>query len=149
MSEHLATITWKRTSADFAVESYNRAHQWAFDAGVVVPASAAPAYRGDTDRVDPEEGLVASLSSCHMLTFLFEAARKRFVVDSYEDQAVGVMTKGDAGKLWVSRVTLRPRVTWSGEKRPSAEDIMQLHHRAHENCFIANSVKTEIVIEPQ
>jgi organic hydroperoxide reductase OsmC/OhrA len=84
-----------------------------------------------------------------MLTFLFEAARKRFVVDSYEDQAVGVMTKGEAGKLWVSRVTLRPRVTWSGEKRPSAEDIMQLHHRAHENCFIANSVKTEIVIEPQ
>jgi organic hydroperoxide reductase OsmC/OhrA len=147
MSEHTATIRWTRTTPNFAVERYNRAHEWRFDSGVVVPASAAPLYRGDADRVDPEEALVASLSGCHMLTFLFEAARKKWVVDSYEDAAVGVMTKNELGKLWVSRVVLKPRVVFSGDRQPSSEELAQLHARAHENCFIAQSVKTEVVVE--
>jgi organic hydroperoxide reductase OsmC/OhrA len=149
MSEHVATISWKRSSADFAPQTYNRSHEWRFDCGVVVPASASPLYRGDADRVDPEESLVAALSSCHMLTFLFEAARKKFVVDSYDDAAVGVMTKNERGKLWVSQVTLRPKVLFGGTKQPSREEIAQLHELAHEGCFIAHSVKTEVVIEPQ
>jgi organic hydroperoxide reductase OsmC/OhrA len=144
MSEHLATITWKRSSADFTAQTYNRSHTWTFDSGVTVPASASPVYRGDKDRVDPEEALVAALSSCHMLTFLFEAARKRFVVDSYDDAAIGVMTKNERGKLWVSRVTLRPKVRFSGELQPSAAELAALHEHAHENCFIAQSVKTEV-----
>ena len=147
MSEHIATISWKRSSAEFTAETYNRGHEWKFDSGVVVPASASPLYRGDVDRVDPEEALVAALSSCHMLTFLFDAARKKFVVDSYEDAAVGIMTKNERGKLWVSRVTLRPKVTFAG-RQPSAEELHTLHEHAHANCFIANSVKTEVLVEP-
>jgi organic hydroperoxide reductase OsmC/OhrA len=147
MSEHAATISWTRTSADFTYESYNRAHEWRFDSGVVVPASAAPGYLGDAERVDPEEGLVAALSSCHMLTFLAVAARKRYLVDAYEDAAVGVLTKNEQGKLWLSRVTLRPRIVFSGVKQPSDDELRALHRTAHENCFIALSVKTEVVIE--
>jgi organic hydroperoxide reductase OsmC/OhrA len=149
MTEHFATIRWQRTTPDFATERYNRAHEWTFDSGVVVPASAAPLYRGDADRVDPEEALVAALSSCHMLTFLFEAARKKLIVDKYEDAAVGVMSKNERGRLFVSRVTLRPQVTFGGEHAPTAQEISELHHRAHEGCFIAQSVKTEVVVEPQ
>jgi organic hydroperoxide reductase OsmC/OhrA len=149
MSEHIATISWKRSSAEYTTETYNRGHDWKFDSGVVVAASASPLFRGDADRVDPEEALVAALSSCHMLTFLFDAARKKFVVDSYEDAAVGVMTKNERGKLWVSKVTLRPKVTFGGTKQPSAEEIAAMHHHAHENCFIAQSVKTEVRIESQ
>jgi organic hydroperoxide reductase OsmC/OhrA len=146
MSEHLATISWKRSSADYTAQTYNRGHEWKFDSGIVVPASASPLYRGDADRVDPEEALVAALSSCHMLTFLFEAAREKYVVESYDDAAVGVMTKNERGKLWVSRVTLNPKVVFGGTKQPSAEQLAVLHERAHEGCFIANSVKTEVVI---
>src|SRR5688500_9156474 len=101
MSEHTASVRWRRSSAEFTYESYNRAHEWHFDGGVSVPASAAPAYRGDVERVDPEEAFVAALSSCHILTFLAVAARKRFVVESYEDDAVGTMSKNEAGRLWV------------------------------------------------
>ena len=147
MSEHRATILWKRSSADYTAQTYNRSHEWHFDGGVVVPASAAPLYRGDAERVDPEEALVAALSSCHMLTFLFEAARAKFVVDSYEDAAVGVMTKNERGKLWVSRVTLRPHARFGGDKQPTAAELAELHERAHESCFIAQSVKTEVVVE--
>ena len=149
MSDHIATIQWTRTTPDFVPERYNRSHVWRFDSGVQVPASAAPGYRGDTDRVDPEEALVASLSSCHMLTFLFEAARAKLTVDSYEDNAVGVMTKNEQGKLWVSRVTLRPKIVFGGERPPSAQELARLHQRAHDGCFIAHSVKSEVVIEPQ
>jgi len=148
MSEHRATIAWKRTSADFKYDTYNRAHVWHIDGGIDVPASAAPEYRGAMDRVDPERALVASLSSCHMLTFLAIAARKRLVVDAYEDEASGVMTKNAKGKLFVSHVTLRPKITWAGEA-PSAEEIDKMHHLSHEECFIANSVLTEIAIEPR
>jgi organic hydroperoxide reductase OsmC/OhrA len=149
VSEHTATIRWTRRTPDFAVESYDRNHQWEFDSGVVIGASSAPAYRGDPTRVDPEEALVAALSGCHMLTFLFVAARKKFVVDSYEDAAVGVMTRNAQGKFWISRVTLRPTVVFSADKRPTPEELAALHHAAHEDCFIAQSVKTEVVIEPQ
>ena len=150
MSEHVATVRWHRQTPDFKYETYNRAHDWIFpEKDVTVPASAAPAYKGEPTRVDPEEAFVASLSSCHMLTFLALAARKRFVVDRYEDEAVGVMAKNGEGRFWVSEVTLRPKVAFSGDKMPSAADLEELHHGAHEQCFIANSVKTEIRVEPR
>lgn len=148
MSEHRATISWKRSSADFTYDSYNRDHVWHIDGGIDVPASSAPEFRGTMARVDPERALVASLSSCHMLTFLAIAARKRLVVDAYEDAASGVMTKNAKGKLFVSHCTLRPKIVWGGPP-PSAEEIGKLHHLAHEECFIANSVLTEITVEPQ
>lgn len=149
MSEHHATITWKRETPDFDYETYNRDHDWSFDAGISVRASAAPAYKGGESCVDPEEAFVASLSSCHMLTFLAIAARKRYVVESYEDQAVGVLARNDAGSLAVTRVTLRPAVRFSGDRQPNADDLARLHDQAHHACFIANSVKTEVVVEPR
>ncbi len=149
MSEHTATIAWRRETPDFAYETYNRDHDWSFDAGVTLRASANPAYLGSVSCIDPEEAFVASLSSCHMLTFLALAAKKRYLVDGYKDQAVGVLDKDSAGHLAMTRVTLRPQVAFSGEKIPSPEELRQLHERAHHACFIANSVKTEVVVEPQ
>ena len=149
MSEHHATIEWRRETPDFAYETYNRDHDWSFDAGITVRGSAAPAYLGSASCVDPEEAFVASLSSCHMLTFLALAAKKRYVVDGYHDEAVGVLAKDTAGNLAITRVTLRPRVTFGGEKVPGDEEVRQLHDRAHHACFIANSVKTEVLVEPQ
>ena len=146
MSEHIAEVRWRRETSGFAYEEYNRGHTVTFDSGVVVPASAAPAFRGDPDRVDPEEMLVAALSNCHMLTFLALCAKKRLVVDSYEDRAVGVMTKNEAGKMWISRVDLHPRVAFAPGVVVDAATMGSLHHRSHEECFIANSVKTEIVV---
>ena len=148
MSEHHATIDWKRLTADFAYETYNRDHDWTFDAGVTVRGSAAPAYKGSESCVDPEEAFVASLSSCHMLTFLALAAKKKHVVDAYHDQAVGILAKDTAGNLAITKVTLRPKVRFSGEKQPAPEELRQLHDRAHHACFIANSVKTEVIVEP-
>ena len=149
MSEHHASIRWARTSADFLYDTYNRAHEMRFNKGtVVVPASAAPAFKGDIDRVDPEEAFVAALASCHMLTFLAICARKRIVVDSYEDDAVGVMEKNANGKLWVSRVTLQPRITFAEGTSPSAAILADIHHKSHEECFIANSVKTDVSVKP-
>ena len=148
MSEHRATIDWKRESQGFGYDTYNRGHRWSFDGGVEVAASAAPAYRGDPDRVDPEEAFVASLASCHMLTFLAIAARQRFVVDSYSDQAIGFMEKNEKGRLAITRVTLRPKIAFGGEKPPSGEQLAKLHELAHEQCFIANSVLTQISVEP-
>jgi organic hydroperoxide reductase OsmC/OhrA len=149
MSEHTATIAWRRETPDFAYETYNRDHTWSFDAGITVRASANPAYLGGASCVDPEEAFVASLSSCHMLTFLALAARKRYVVDDYRDHALGILDKDPAGHLAMTRVTLRPGVAFSGEKIPSPEELRQLHHQAHHACFIANSVKTEVIVEPQ
>ena len=149
MSEHKVTVDWKRETPDFAYETYNRDHDWSFDAGITVRASANPAYLGSERCVDPEEAFVASLSSCHMLTFLAMAARKRYIVDSYKDQAVGILDKDPAGHLAMTRVTLRPQVAFGGEKIPSPEELRQIHERAHHACFIANSVKTEVVVEPQ
>ena len=112
-------------------------------------ASAAPAYLGNPKLVDPEEAFVASLSSCQMLTFLAIAAKKKFVLDEYLDEAIGYMEKNAEGKLAITRVTLRPRLKFSGEKQPTAQEIEEMNHAAHEQCFIANSVKTEIKVEPQ
>lgn len=147
MHEYRATTSWRRTSADFTYETYNRAHEVTFGGGEVVGWSAAPEFKGDANRVNPEEAYVASLSTCHMLTFLAVAARKRFTVDSYVDEAVGVMEKGAQGKYWVSRVTLRPKVAFSGDRQPSSQEISELHHAAHENCFVANSVKSAVTVE--
>ena len=147
MSEYKVNVTWKRTSAGFTYEEYNREHTWSFDAGIQVRASAAPAFRGKTDCVDPEEAFVASLSSCHMLTFLAIASRKRLVVDSYDDDAVGIMEKNAQGKLAVTRVVLRPKIRFSGAT-PSAEELAKLHDQSHHACFIANSVLTEVTVEP-
>lgn len=149
MSEHKATIEWKRETPDFNPETYNRDHDWTFDAGITVRGSAAPAYKGGESCVDPEEAFVASLSSCHMLTFLAIAAKKKHVVDSYHDEAVGHLEKNEAGQLAITRVTLRPKVQFSGDRIPSAEDLQRLHDSAHHHCFIANSVKTEVAVEPQ
>jgi organic hydroperoxide reductase OsmC/OhrA len=149
MSEHTVAVAWKRETADFSYQSYNRDHDWTFDAGVIVRASASPAYLGNTQCVDPEEAFVAALSSCHMLSFLAIACKKRFVVDDYHDDAVGILDKDPAGQLAITRVTLRPRVQFSGEKIPTPADIAQMHEQAHHVCFIANSVKTEVLVEPR
>jgi organic hydroperoxide reductase OsmC/OhrA len=110
----------------------------------MVTATAAPAYLGDPAHVNPEEAFVASLSSCHMLTFLAIACKQKFVLDSYEDEAVGHLEKDADGKLAITRVELRPRITWDDDRKPSADELDKMHHAAHENCFIANSVKTEV-----
>jgi organic hydroperoxide reductase OsmC/OhrA len=145
MSEHRATVTWKRTSPGFTYEEYNRDHQWTFDGGIHVRASAAPEFRGVIDCVDPEEAFVASLSSCHMLTFLAIAARKRLVVDAYEDHAVGHMEKNDQGRLAVTRVDLHPRVRFSGSE-PTPEELHAIHEQSHKDCFIANSVLSKVTV---
>lgn len=148
MSEHHATISWQRTSDTFDYDAYNRAHEWSFEGGVTVPASAAPGFRGTPERVDPEEAYVAALSSCHMLTFLAIAAKKRLVVDGYEDAAVGWLEKNDAGQLAITRVVLKPRVVFGGEDAPADEELARMHDKAHHGCFLANSVRTEITVEP-
>ena len=148
MSEHHASIVWRRTSQDYTYQTYNRAHEWRF-AGTTVPASATKEYRGDPDRVNPEEALVAALSSCHMLTFLAIAAKRKLPLESYSDDAVGFMEKNEAGRLAITRVTLRPKIAWSAGITVPREDLDKMHHEAHEGCFIANSVKTEVTVEQQ
>jgi organic hydroperoxide reductase OsmC/OhrA len=151
MSEHKATIRWKRTSEDFLRGKYSREHTWAFDGGLTVQASASlsevPVPYSNPANVDPEEAFVAAVSSCHMLTFLFLAYKAGFQIDSYEDDAVGVMTPNEQGRRWVSAITLRPKIGYSGSKRPTAEEEQRLHHESHEQCFIANSIKTEVRVE--
>ena len=150
MSEHHASAVWKRTSPDFTYESYNRAHEVRFKHGaIVLPASSAPAFRGDADRVDPEEAFVSSLCTCHMLTFLAICARKRLTVDSYEDDAVGVLEKGENGKLWIARVTLRPRIVFAPDVSVNDEMLAEIHHKSHEECFVANSVLTSVTVVPR
>jgi organic hydroperoxide reductase OsmC/OhrA len=151
MSTYTAAIRWTRMAdSDFAKGQYSRAHEWAFDGGAVVAASPSPhivpAPWSDPAGVDPEEAFVASLSSCHMLVFLDLARRDGWVVDSYVDAAVGALEKRGDGKMAMTRVTLRPRIAWQGTW-PSQTTIADLHHRAHEACFIANSVTTEVVVE--
>src|SRR4051812_44523797 len=152
MSIYSATIRWNRTDeGDFAKGQYSRAHKWEFDGGLIVPASPSPHVVpqpwSDLHAVDPEEAFVASLSSCHMLFFVDFARRAGFVVDEYVDEAEGVLEKRADGKMWMSRVTLRPRVTW-GSTAPDEAAIADLHHRAHEACFIANSVTTDVTVAP-
>jgi organic hydroperoxide reductase OsmC/OhrA len=149
MSEHKITLTWQRGDTPFEYQKYSRDHTWKFDGGHEMQASAAPAYLGNQKFVDPEEAFVASLSSCQMLTFLAVACKKKFVIDEYVDEAVGHMEKNAEGKLAITRVTLRPRLKFSGEKQPTAQDIEEMNHAAHDQCFIANSVKTEVTVEAQ
>jgi organic hydroperoxide reductase OsmC/OhrA len=145
VSEHRATVHWER-SGEFRYESYSRGHRLEFDHGLTIAGSAAPENIPPTARgaagVDPEQAFVAALSACHMLWFLHLACSAGFVVDAYQDDAVGTLDK-----TWMSRVRLRPRVTFSG-KAPSQDELKELHEKAHEKCFIANSVKTEVSIEP-
>ena len=151
MSEHKAIIRWNRVGPDFLKDKYSREHSWTFDGGLTVAASPSPsvvpAPWSNAASVDPEEAFVASISSCHMLTFVWLASRAGFVCDSYEDEAGGVMTKNERGVPWVSTVTLRPRLAWSGDKLPTPADLERLHHAAHEQCFIAKSVNTEIIVQ--
>jgi len=150
MSEHRASIAWKLTGPNFRKGHFSREHTWTFDGGVTVPASPSttviPAPWSNPEGVDPEEALVASIASCHMLTFLWVAARQGFEIESYADEAVGVLTKNERRIPWVSAVTLHPRVVYAGDKRPTHEEEAQLHHAAHDQCFIANSVKTAITV---
>ena len=153
MSEYKATIKWQRTSPDFLKGRYSREHTWTFDGGATVPASSSPhvvpAPWSNPACVDPEEAFVAAISSCNMLTFLYLASRQGFQIDSYEDEAVGVMAKTEKGVPWISSVTLNPKIVFSGDKMPAPADEKQLHHLAHEQCYIANSVKTEIAVHPK
>jgi organic hydroperoxide reductase OsmC/OhrA len=151
MADYTATVTWERAGARFADNRYSRAHRWRFDGGAVIPASSSPhvvpAPLSDPAAVDPEEAFVASLSSCHMLFFLYFAAKGGFVVDTYEDGAVGHMEKNAAGRPAITRVVLRPRVAFSGDRTPSPEEVRQMHDRAHHECYIANSVRTEVSVD--
>lgn len=146
MSEHKARISWRRETPDFTPQSYNREHTWSFDDAFQVRASAAPDYRGDAELVDPEQGYVAALSSCHMLTFLALASKRGFTVDSYTDNAVGHLERNDEGRMAMTRVELRPSITFAAQAAPSDADLTILHEKAHKYCFIANSVRTEITV---
>ncbi len=153
MSSYTATVLWtKDASAAFVDNKYSRAHVWAFDGGITVPASSSPSVvplpLSKPDAVDPEEAFIASLSSCHMLFFLFHAARFGAVIERYEDKAEGVISK-EGTMLWMSKVTLKPKITWGAGKVPSAAELETLHDKAHHDCYIANSVKTEVTVEPQ
>jgi organic hydroperoxide reductase OsmC/OhrA len=150
MSEYKATIKWLRTSSDFLKGKYSREHTWTFDGGVTVPASSSPSVvpvpYSNPAHVDPEEAFVAAISSCHMLTFLYLASKQGFQIDSYEDESIGVMAKNEKGVPWLSLVTLNPKIVFNGDKLPTPTDEKHLHHLAHEQCFIANSIKTELVV---
>lgn len=153
MHQYEAKISWSRNGAKFSDNRYSRGHEWAFDGGIRIPASASPALvpapLSVAEAIDPEEALVAAASSCHMLWFLFLAAKRGFVVESYEDGAFGVMEKNEKGKFAFSRITLRPKIQFSPDKAPSAAELAALHHAAHEECNIANSLKSEVVVEPK
>ncbi len=150
MSEHHAGVSWKRTSADMTYDTYNRTHEVLFNDGtIVLPGSAAPGFLGDADRVDPEEAFVGALSSCHMLTFLAICSRQRLIVDTYEDSAVGHLEKGPDGRLWVTRVTLKPHVKFAPGIDVDVATLTEIHHKSHEGCFVANSVKTAVTVEPR
>jgi organic hydroperoxide reductase OsmC/OhrA len=144
MSEHTAHISWKHGNEAFTYKTYSRNHLWDFGDGHTLAASAAPAYLGDPSRVDPEQAFVAALASCHMLTFLAVAALEGIVVENYEDAAIGHLEKGESGKMEITRVELHPSITFAPDTEISGEHLRALHHKAHAECFLANSVKTKI-----
>lgn len=150
MARYTAYVAWERNGEQFTDNRYSRRHQWQFDGGVTVRASSSPHVvpepLSDPAAVDPEEAYIAAISSCHMLWFLSLAARRGFVIDSYEDRAKGIMEEDETGRPFISEVTLRPRLAYDRNASPDSEEESELHHLAHEKCFIANSVKTEIVI---
>lgn len=151
MHRYGARIAWTRDGAKFTDNRYSRGHEWSFDGGVTVRASSSPLTvkvpYSVAAAVDPEEALVAATSSCHMLWFLSLAGRQGFVVDRYSDDAFGVMEKNADGKVAFTRITLRPHIDFAGDRVPSADEIAALHHQAHEECFIANSLKCDVVVE--
>ena len=151
MSEHHATIRWENKGPDFLKGKYSREHTWTFDGGMTVNASPSPLVvpvpLSNPAYVDPEEAFVASVSSCHMLTFVHLASRQGFQVDSYVDEAIGMMEKNEKGVPWVSTIRLQPQISYGGQKLPTPADEERLHHQAHEQCFIANSVKTKVTVE--
>ena len=153
MSEHVATVEWSRGDQPFSDNRYSRAHDWRFDGGAVVRGSSAPssvaAPMSDPAAVDPEEALVAAVSSCHMLFFLAYAGKAGFVVDDYHDDAVGRMGRDERGKISITEGVLRPAVVFAGETRPDAVALAALHHRAHEACYIANSIRAGVTVEPR
>jgi organic hydroperoxide reductase OsmC/OhrA len=148
MAEHTATVVWQRGNQPFIDNAYSRGHEWSFDGGATVPASASPDIvplpMSVAENVDPEEAFVASLSSCHMLFFLSIAARRGYIIDSYTDAAIGYTGQID-GRTAVTKVILEPRISFAGEKIPTAEEIQKMHEKAHDLCFIANSVRTEVI----
>jgi organic hydroperoxide reductase OsmC/OhrA len=152
MSEYKVFVSWKKSGQDFIKGRYSREHRWTFDGGLTVAASSSPSVvpvpYSNPVAVDPEEAFVAAISSCHMLTYLYYASREGFQVESYDDHAVGHMTKDEKGVPWMSSVSLQPRIVYSGAKLPAAEDEERLHHVAHEQCYIANSIKTQVSVEP-
>lgn len=152
MSEYSARVTWQRGDANFLDNRYSRGHRWEFDGGACVPASSSPHVvpvpLSVEANVDPEEAFVASLSSCHMLFFLSLAAQQGFLVDSYVDNAVGLMGKDTDGRMAMLRVVLRPAIEFGGERQPTVAQLEALHHQSHDLCFIANSVKTDVAVEP-
>lgn len=152
MSDHLATITWHRNAADFLDDRYSRAHQWTFDGGIEVAASSSPSVvpvpMSDASAIDPEEAFVASLSSCHMLWFLSVARKRGFVVERYRDAAVGTVARNASGKLAMTTVTLRPQVSFAGDRQPAHAELEHLHEAAHAQCFLANSVRSDVRCEP-
>ena len=152
MAQYTAEISWQRNGKDFLSNRYSRKQLLRFDGGIEVVGSSSPHVvplpYSVSAAVDPEEAFVASLSSCHMLWFLSIAAKRKFCVDAYADNAIGVMDKNAVGKMAMTIVTLRPKVTFSGDKLPTQAQVEELHHQAHEQCFIANSVKTEVRCEP-
>lgn len=151
--EYTATVTWTRPAdAKFSDNRYSRAHEWTFDGGTKVPASSSPLVvpvpMSVTAAVDPEEAFIASLSSCHMLFFLFHAAKRGFIVERYEDRAIGLMGKNAEGRTAMVKVVMKPAVTWGGDKQPDAATLEAIHHQSHLDCYIANSVNTEVTVEP-
>ena len=150
MSEHRASTHWSRTTPDFRYDTYDRSHEVRFKSGTIaIAGSAAPEFKGNGKGVDPEEHFVSALSACHMLSFLAIAARKRLTVEAYDDEAVGYLEKGEAGRFWIGRVVLRPRVRFAPDSPVDAKALDELHRLAHETCFIANSVKTTVALEPR
>jgi organic hydroperoxide reductase OsmC/OhrA len=153
MAEYTATVSWERKGEVFTDNRYSRAHVWAFDGGLSVPASASPHVvplpMCDPAGVDPEEAFIAAISSCHMLWFLSIAAKRGFLVEAYTDRAVAVMERIEQGRLAITRATLRPEIRFGGSKGPTAEEMRAMHDEAHERCFIANSVNTRIAVEPE
>ena len=145
MSTHEVTIKWKRQTPDFDYADYNREHSWRFPGGGEVEASAAPQFLGKAENVDPEEAFVASVSSCHMLTFLAICARKKIIVDSYEDRACGYMEKNREGRLAITRIELSPQIQFNGTT-PEEDLLDNMHHLSHQQCFIANSINTQVTV---
>ena len=148
MSEHTATLHWSRRGHDASDGSYSRDHRLRFENGQTCLASSAPAFAGNPEALNPETLLVGALASCHMLTFLAVCEKRGIVVYSYDDEAIGTLGKNAEGRMAITRIVLRPRVLYSGDRRPDDAEQAKLHERAHANCFIAQSIRADVVVEP-